>query len=204
MVTATGPGHTRPPASPAARAVTVRPWRLDARTRKLALLVHIAAAGAWLGLDITLGLLVLAAATADDPVGPAAALLSTARFATWPLVTLGLLTLTSGVLLGLGTKYGLLRHWWVAVKLALNAVLVALMPLLLVPEITRVAAEARGVLTDGGILPDVTDLAFPPTVSTTALLVAMTLSVFKPWGRIRRRAATGGRRTAPDRRSEGA
>jgi hypothetical protein len=29
------------------------------------------------------------------------------------------------------------------------------------------------------------DLIFPPIVSPTALLVAMILAVFKPWGRIR-------------------
>jgi hypothetical protein len=31
------------------------------------------------------------------------------------------------------------------------------------------------------------DLVFPPIVSTGALLFAMVLSVFKPWGRVRRR-----------------
>jgi hypothetical protein len=30
------------------------------------------------------------------------------------------------------------------------------------------------------------NLLFPPIVSSTAVIVAMTLSVFKPWGRVRR------------------
>jgi hypothetical protein len=42
-------------------------------------------------------------------------------------------TLTSGVLLGLGTKYGLVRYWWVLVKLVINVVLVALVLILLWP-----------------------------------------------------------------------
>jgi hypothetical protein len=33
-------------------------------------------------------------------------------------------------------------------------------------------------------------LIFPPIVSTTALLVAMLLAVFKPWGRIRTNKTT--------------
>jgi hypothetical protein len=33
---------------------------------------------------------------------------------------------------------------------------------------------------------DLSNLAYPPTVSPTLLLVAITLSVVKPWGRIRR------------------
>jgi hypothetical protein len=37
-------------------------------------------------------------------------------------------SLASGVVLGLGTKWGLIRYWWVAAKLVLNVVLVALVP----------------------------------------------------------------------------
>jgi hypothetical protein len=33
------------------------------------------------------------------------------------------------------------------------------------------------------------DLIFPPIVSTSALLIAFVLAVFKPWGRIRKRPA---------------
>jgi hypothetical protein len=33
-------------------------------------------------------------------------------------------------------------------------------------------------------------LIFPPIVSTSALLVATVLAVYKPWGRIRRRRAS--------------
>ncbi|MEX5719578.1 hypothetical protein [Geodermatophilus maliterrae] len=179
------------------RAATPRPapppWRLGARPRKALLLVHVCAAGSWLGFAVVLGLLVLAATTAEDPTVPAAALVSIATFATWPLLVLGLLTLASGVLLGTGTKYGLLRYWWVAVKLVLNVLLVTLVVLLLGPEVTRLAADARGTLDGGGSLPVFSDLVFPPTVSTTALLVAMVLSVFKPWGRIRRGRWDSGR-----------
>ena len=170
-----------------------RSWRLNARTRKTLLLTHICASGAWLGFAMVLGLLVLAATTAEDPTVSAAALVSIATFATWPLLVLGLLTLASGVLLGMGTKYGLVRYWWVATKLALNIVLVTLVVLLLGPEVTRLAAEARGTLDGGATLPIFSDLVFPPTVSTTALLAAMVLSVFKPWGRMRRSRENTGR-----------
>ncbi len=106
------------------------------------------------------------------------------RFATWPLALAGLLCLLTGVLLGLGTKYGLVRYWWVAVKLVLNVVLVTLVLFLLMPSLGPLAGAARDSLTGGAPLPDLSGLAFPPVVSTTAVLVAMTLSVFKPWGRV--------------------
>ena len=38
-----------------------------------------------------------------------------------------------------------------------------------------------------------TGLIFPPIVSPTALLMAMALAVFKPWGRIRRSGRPGTR-----------
>jgi hypothetical protein len=150
------------------------------------LLLHVAVAGTWLGIDVVLGLLVLTATTADDPVAPAAALVGIAEFATLPLVVVAALTLASGVLLGLGTKYGLLRYWWVAVKLVLNLVLIGLVIGLLGPTVTALATDARDTLTGGAPLPRPTQLAFPPIVSTTAVLIAFTLSVFKPWGRVRR------------------
>ncbi len=170
-------------------------WKPRPATRKLLLLLHIAAAGAWLGLDVVLGILVFTALLSGDEVGAASALAGTGHVATWPLATAGLLCLGTGLLLGTGSRYGLVRYWWVAVKLVLNVVLVTLVLVLLMPELGPLADSARGSLSGGaladgsladGSLPDLTDLAFPPVVSTVAVLVAMTLSVFKPWGRVRR------------------
>lgn len=162
---------------------------LPARMRKLLLLVHIAAAGTWLGLDLVLGILVLTTLTAD-PTGAGAAAASLASVATWPLVAAGLLTLTTGVLLGLGTKYGLVRYWWVLAKLVVNVVLVTLVVLVLWPGVTTVGEAGRAALVVGEAPVMPATLVFPPVVSSTALIVAMTLSVFKPWGRTRRSART--------------
>ena len=68
----------------------------------------------------------------------------------------------------------------------LSAVLMTLVAVLLAPELGTLAASAQSSLADGRELPDLTNLAFPPIVSTTAVLIAMTLSVFKPWGKVRR------------------
>ncbi|MGW4928159.1 hypothetical protein ACWEOH_03325 [Agromyces sp. NPDC004153] len=158
---------------------------LSARVRKLLLLVHIASAGVWLGLDLVLGILV-GTALLGDPTGAGAAAATMAAVATWPLVVVGVLTLATGVLLGLGTKYGLVRYWWVLVKLVVNVVLVTLLVLVLWPGVTAVGEAGRAALADGGTPTMPATLVFPPIVSSTALVVAMTLSVFKPWGRTHR------------------
>jgi hypothetical protein len=108
-------------------------------------------------------------------------------FAVWPLLTTGLVCLASGVLLGLGTKWGIVRYWWVAIKLALNVLLTALVPVALRPEVIEKAEQGRRFVAGEAATLAVGDLIFPPIVSPTLLLVAFVLAVFKPWGRIRER-----------------
>jgi uncharacterized membrane protein len=160
-------------------------WRLAARTRKSVLLVHIASAGAWLGIDVVMAVLVFTALGTDDDRTKALSFRALELVAVWPLLTMGMLCLLTGILLGLGSRYGLLRYWWVAVKLALNLLLSGLVLVALAPEVADAAERARQF--DAGLPAPlgVGDLIFPPIVSPTALLVAMVLAIFKPWGRIR-------------------
>ena len=160
-------------------------WRLRAAARKGVLLVHIASAGAWLGVDVVMGVLVATALVSDDGRTKALAFRALELVAVGPLLALGLLCLLSGIVLGLSSRYGLLRYWWVAAKLGLNLVLTALVLVALAPEVSAHADQARQF--DAGLpVPlEVGQLVFPPLVSPAALLVAMALAIFKPWGRIR-------------------
>jgi hypothetical protein len=156
----------------AAAERTRRSRRLGVNTRRTVLVTHIAAGGAWLGVDVTRAVLIGTAVLDDDPTTRASALLVLQRVTVWPVLVCGLVCLASGIVLGLGSRWGVLRDWWVAAKLALNLLLTALVPVALLPEVT--------------------DLALPPVVSPVLLLTAITLSVVKPWGRISRRRATQG------------
>ena len=167
--------------------------RLGATARKSNLLVHIPSAGAWLGIDLVMAVLVFTAlGSADDRI-KALSFQALELAAVGPLLATGLVCLLSGVLLGLGSKYGLVRYWWVAVKLVLNLVLTGLVLVALAPEVAAHADQARRFLAGEPASLGVGDLIFPPIVSPTALLVAMTLAVFKPWGRIRRSGRGGTR-----------
>jgi hypothetical protein len=161
-------------------------WRLGGGTRKAVLLVHIASAGTWLGIDVVMAVLVFTALGSDDDQTRALAFRALELVAVGPLLATGLICLLSGILLGLSSRYGLVRYWWVAAKLVLNLVLTGLVLVALAPEVAAHADQARQF--DAGLpVPlEVGQLIFPPIVSPTALLVAMTLAIFKPWGRIRR------------------
>jgi hypothetical protein len=167
-------------------------WRLGAGTRKGVLVVHIASAGAWLGIDVVMAVLVFTALATDDNRTKALSFQALELVAVWPLLVTGLVCLLTGLLLGLGSKYGLVRYWWVAVKLVLNLLLTGLVLVALAPEVAAHAEQARRFLAGEPTALGVGDLIFPPIVSPTALLVAFVLAVFKPWGRIR--PARGGTR----------
>ena len=163
---------------------------MGARTRKGVLTVHIVSAGVWIGIDVVMAVVIFRALLADDDNTKALCFRALELFAVWPLLTAGLVCLASGVVLGLGTKYGLVRYWWVAIKLMLNIVLTALVPIALQPEVSRAAEQGWRFAAGEPASLAVGNLIFPPVVSPTALLIAFVLAVFKPWGRIRKRPAT--------------
>ncbi|MEV4343087.1 hypothetical protein AB0J83_01210 [Actinoplanes sp. NPDC049596] len=147
------------------------------RRRKLWLLLHILSGGIWIGVDVMVAVLVGAGAVQEGD-SRALAYRALGTFVIWPMLTSALICLITGVLLGLETKWGLVRYWWVAVKLVLNLVLCTLILVLLRPMMPEIRAYEEGL--------DTSSLIFPPTVSLTALSVATVLSVYKPWGRIAR------------------
>ena len=160
--------------------------RLGRRARRAVLTVHILGAGAWIGIDVVLGVLVFTALLTSSTATEALCYQALELFAVWPLLTAGLLTLASGIVLGLGTKYGLVRYRWVAVKLVINVVLVTLVAFALRPGLAEAAAYGEALAAGGSGASDVGGLVFPPLVSGVALVTATVLSVFKPWGRLRR------------------
>jgi hypothetical protein len=101
--------------------------RLDGTARKSILVVHIASAGAWLGIDVVMAVLVFTALGSDDRT-KALSYQALEPVAVGPLLVTGLVCLLTGILLGLSSRYGLVRYWWVAAKLVLNLVLTGVVP----------------------------------------------------------------------------
>lgn len=161
--------------------------RLGKQTRKAVLVAHIVAAGTWFGLDVAMAAIVFTALGTDDVALKALCYQALERFVYWPIFASSVVCLASGVVLGLGTSYGLARYWWVATKLALNSILTTLVIFALRPGVFELAEQSRRAAAGQAVTFVESGMIFPPIVSSTALLVAFVLSVFKPWGRIRSR-----------------
>ncbi|KUF15764.1 hypothetical protein [Streptomyces silvensis] len=156
--------------------------KLRRPARRATIVVHVAASAGWLGL--TLGLVALAAAaiTSDSPPTIEACVRAMKVFTDWLLLPLAFLTLLSGLLLSLGTPWGLARHRWVYTKFWLTLATTTATTFALRPGINNsVAAVAAGESS----LPS-TDLIMGPVVSLSAYLFMTVISVLKPWGMTRR------------------
>jgi hypothetical protein len=134
---------------------------------------------------VVVGILVVAGQLTDDPTIQGVAYVALGSFVVVPMLTSGLVCLASGLILGLGTRYGLLRYWWVAIKLVMNVILCVLIVILLRPGMPDIVEHGRSLLNGAGSDVDVSSLFFPPAVSLATLTAATVLAVFKPFGRTR-------------------
>jgi hypothetical protein len=99
------------------------------------------------------------------------------------LVPAALLSLVTGVLLGLLTPWGLFRHWWVTAKLVLTTAGAVLSLVVLTPTLTGLADAAAGPVP----LAQRLELVRDSGAASLVLVVTLVLSVYKPFGRIRAR-----------------
>lgn len=161
-------------------------FRIGRRTRRLTLIVHITSAGTWLGLDAAFAVLAYTALLSDDVETAGAAFQMLTIVAVWPMLSVALLNLGTGLVLALGTKYGLFKYWWVIVKLGINVTFSTLIILALRPELGRIAAAGRQLANHETSSVPIGILPYPLTVGPLLLLTAVTISVIKPWGRVSR------------------
>jgi hypothetical protein len=166
-------------------AAVRRWWRLPVPLRKAVLVLHLASAAGWLGMDVVLGILVLNAALSRARESAAVSYQAIEIFAVWALLPAGLTCLATGLVLGLSSRYGVLRYRWVAVKLLINIVLTGLVPVALRPAAASAAEYGRQLAAGHLSAVQPTAIFYPPIVSPIALIIALVLAVYKPWGPLR-------------------
>jgi hypothetical protein len=148
--------------------------RFGRRTRNIVLTIHIVVSVGLLGDSAGFLAVAIRRAMSDNPAFIDASHDLLGTFALFFGIPLSFLTLLTGIALGLGTPWGVLRHAWVVIKLVLIVTVIAVG-----------ATVLRPVLSDDGN-PNSTALILGAAYDVTALTVATALAVFKP-GRARRR-----------------
>lgn len=149
--------------------------------RKLALAVHLSCSVGWLGAVVAYLVLDLTVASSHDPMLVRASWVAMGLVVSLAIVPLAIVALVTGLIMSLGTKWGLFRHWWVLFSLVLTIVATGVL-LSESGEVTRIAAMASDPT-----MSDAEMLAFPPTLlhsvgGLVVLLLVQFLNVYKPQG----------------------
>lgn len=157
---------------------------LPPRLRKLALTTHIALSVGWVGAVAAYIPLDVAAATSRDPQTLRAAYLGMDMIARSVIVPLALASLLTGLVVSLGTRWGLFRHYWVLISFLLTvfATVVLLAEIQTISFFADVAANPR---TSGDDLRELGSTLVHSVGGMVVLLVILVLNVYKPRGMTR-------------------
>ena len=150
--------------------------------RKLALTAHVVSSVGWVGaLAVFLAHSIVSVASQDVQVVRAACLAMglTAWFVILPF---SLASLATGVLQAYGTAWGLLRHYWVVVKLLLTLVATSVLLLKLAPISTLATAAKALTFTSTELLDLKASLLVHAAGGLIVLFVATVLAIYKPAG----------------------
>ncbi|MGC4809730.1 hypothetical protein ACLQ29_04270 [Micromonospora sp. DT228] len=169
--------------------------RLGRMARKVWLTLHVGIGVGWLGISTGMLLLAVTGATADSHELQHGAYLLLGRFDIFLAIPSAFLAIVTGVVVSLGTPWGLLRHRWVLAKLVIALAL----PFLAGfegPWIEELEARSAPGLIETGT----TGMLLIGAMGLFAALLwtATILSVFKPGGRTRWGRRPDGRLPAPD------
>lgn len=167
--------------------------------RRTVLALHVLCGVGWMGADLVLGVLAYTGRLSDDGPTVAGAYTAIRLFvpATVPALATGMLV--TGLLLGWGTRWGLLQWTWVTVKLAIGVLVFALVYVALLPAALGLEPPPTG---DADAIRDAVgrtgvDLLFPPVVSFVLLGTSLVLAIWKPWGRTPWARRSSGAATPP-------
>jgi hypothetical protein len=159
------------------RATGERPaerWRLGRRARNTVLTIHIVVSVGLLGDSAGFLAVAIRRALSDDRSFVEASHDLLGTFALFFGIPLSFLSLFTGVVLGLGTQWGLFKHGWVIAKLALNVSVIVVGATILRPVLADDATSGSGPLIAGS------------AYDVVALTAAVALGVFKPRRRVHR------------------
>jgi|SRR5215216_6660531 len=154
------------------------------RLHKFVLAAHIALSVGWVGAVAAYIALDVTAATSKDTQTLRAAYLTMELIAWYVIVPLALASLLTGLIMSLGTRWGLFRHYWVLISLLLTiiATVVLLVETQTISYFADIAADPG---TSSNDLRALGSTLVHSVGGTVVLLVILVLNVYKPRGMTR-------------------
>jgi hypothetical protein len=149
------------------------------RIRKAALAMHICTSVGWIGAAFAYLALAVAAQVSQQASTVYSAWMGMELIGWAVIVPLGCLAFLTGLLMSLGTSWGLVQHYWVLIALVLTTLALGVL-LLHMPrvsqtaELVRAMSEAEAVTMGGDIV--------HPAVGIGLLIVVAVLNIYKPRG----------------------
>jgi hypothetical protein len=148
--------------------------------RKIALTAHVTASVGWPGAIIVFLGLAVVGLTSQDAQTVRAAYLVMEPAARLVLVPLAFASLVTGVVVSLGTAWGLFRHYWVVFKLVIT-VFATIVLLIYMKTFRSMAGVAADPTADLAMVRSASPLVHA-ALALLLLIAATVLAVFKPRG----------------------
>lgn len=150
--------------------------------RKFALALHLTSSVGWIGAVAVYLALGVSAVTSPDAESVRAAWIAMELAGWFVIVPLALAALLTGLVMALGTPWGLFRHYWVLITLVLT-ILSTVILLLHMPTVSSLADVARQA--DGAGPSRLGGDLLHPSLGLVVLLTIAALNVYKPRGMTR-------------------
>lgn len=149
------------------------------QVRRPLLALHVICSVGWIGAALAYLALAVAAEVSPRAATVRAAWIGMELVGWFVLVPLGGLAWLTGMVLSLVTRWGLLRHYWVVIALALTTVALVVM-VLHMPSVTAAAAVASTA--DDTAVARLGGDVLHPAVGLAVLVVVAVLNIYKPRG----------------------
>lgn len=152
--------------------------------RKFALAAHITLSVGWIGAVAGYMALDVATATSRDAQTLRSAYLGMELIARNVIVPLAFASLATGLVMSLGTKWGLFRHYWVLISLVMTIIATAVL-LVETQTISHYAGIAADPATSADELRTLGSTLVHSVGGTMVLFVILVLNLYKPRGMTR-------------------
>jgi hypothetical protein len=155
------------------------------RLRKLALTAHVSSSVGWLGAVAGFLALAIAGGTSPDAEIVRGTYVAMELAGWYVIVPFCIAALVTGLVMSLGTPWGLFRHYWVLVKF-----LITVIAALILVGFTQTLGSLGELAANPALsLDELRNLNQSPAIHSggglLALLVTTILAVYKPWGMTR-------------------